>query len=34
MSSSQTTTDHETIRAWAEARGGRPSVVRTEGGKG
>jgi hypothetical protein len=30
---SYTTTDHEVIRAWAEARGGRPaSVEGTEGG--
>ncbi len=28
MSSGQTTTDHATIRKWAEARGGRPSVVK------
>jgi hypothetical protein len=29
--SSYTTTDHDVIRAWVEARGGRPSVVeRTE----
>lgn len=35
MSSSDTTTDHETIKNWAEARGGRPSIVRTGGrGKG
>ena len=27
MSSGHTTTDHETIRKWAQARGGRPSVV-------
>jgi hypothetical protein len=26
-SSSRTTTDHDEIRAWAEARGGRPAVV-------
>ncbi|SES22300.1 hypothetical protein [Rhizobium sp. NFR03] len=31
MSSSETTTDHDTIRKWAEARKGRPSVIRTEG---
>ena len=30
MSSSETT-NHKTIRAWAEARGGRPSVIRTRG---
>ena len=34
MSSSETTTDHDTIREWTEARGGRPSLVRTAGGKG
>lgn len=34
MSSSDTTTDHDTIRAWTEARGGRPSIVPTSGGKG
>ena len=28
MASSQTTTDHDAIRDWAEARGGRPAVVR------
>ena len=27
--SSETTTDHDRIREWTEARGGRPSVVRT-----
>ena len=32
---SKTTTDHETIRKWAEARGGRPAVAKgTEGGEG
>jgi hypothetical protein len=31
MSSSQTTTDHSTIQQWAEARGGRPSIIRTSG---
>ena len=25
---SQTTTDHETIRRWAEARGGKPAAVK------
>lgn len=34
MSSSETTTDHDTIRQWVEKRGGRPSVVRTSGGTG
>lgn len=29
--SSETTTDHDRIREWAEALGGRPSVVRTRG---
>lgn len=33
MSRSQTTTDHQAIRKWAEARDGRPAVIRT-GGKG
>lgn len=28
----QTTQDHETIRKWAEARGGRPSKVPEPGG--
>ena len=32
---SETTTDHDTIRQWAEARGGRPAVAKgTEGGEG
>ena len=30
---SKTTTDHETIRKWAEERGGRPSAVKRTGGK-
>ena len=30
---SETTTDHEVIRAWAEARGGRPARVKGTGGK-
>ena len=31
--SSNTTTDHDTIRKWAEARGGRPATVQgTAGG--
>lgn len=35
MSSSETTTDHDTIRAWIESRGGVPTVVRgTEGEDG
>lgn len=29
MSSAQTTTDHDVIRRWAEARKGRPSLIRT-----
>lgn len=32
---SQTTTDHDTIRRWAEGHGGTPAAVRdTEGGDG
>ncbi len=36
MASARTTTDHDTIRRWAEERGGRPARVKeTEtGGKG
>ncbi len=30
----KTTTDHETIRAWAEARGGRPARVKGTGDDG
>jgi hypothetical protein len=30
---SQTTTDHETIREWAEARGGKPAHVKRTGSK-
>jgi hypothetical protein len=33
MSESTTTTDHQKIREWAEARGGKPSKVDT-GGEG
>lgn len=33
MTSAKTTTDHETIRRWAEARGGRPARVKGTGGK-
>src|SRR5690349_15286354 len=34
-SRSKTTTDHEEIREWVEARGGRPAAVeRTRGGRG
>jgi hypothetical protein len=29
---SRTTTDHETIRRWVEARGGRPATVKATGG--
>ena len=32
--SSKTTTDHEEIRRWVEARGGRPACVRGTGGRG
>ena len=28
MSDSETTTDHDTIRQWAERRGGKPATVR------
>jgi hypothetical protein len=31
MSTSETTTDHEKIRQWAEARGGHPAKVKTSG---
>ncbi len=31
---SNTTTDHEEIRAWAEERGGKPACVQGTGGKG
>lgn len=31
MSSAEKTTDHKTIRRWAEERQGRPAVIRTEG---
>jgi hypothetical protein len=34
MSAASKTTDHDEIRAWAEERGGRPSVVHTGKGKG
>jgi hypothetical protein len=34
MSKAKATTDHETIKAWAENRGGRPATVRGTGGKG
>lgn len=32
-SSSHTTTDHDEIRKWVEARGGRPACVKTTGDK-
>ena len=32
MAMAQTTTDHETIRKWAEARGGNPASVKGTGG--
>ena len=31
MSSSNTTTDHDEIRKWAEARDGHPAMVKTRG---
>jgi hypothetical protein len=31
MSSSNTTTDHDEIRKWAEARDGHPAIIRTKG---
>jgi hypothetical protein len=33
-SQSKTSTDHDDIRQWAEARGGRPAVVKSTRGKG
>jgi hypothetical protein len=34
MSSAEKTTDHETIKAWVEERGGRPArVAKSSGGK-
>jgi glutathione synthase/RimK-type ligase-like ATP-grasp enzyme len=33
MSTSETTTDHETIRKWVERRNGRPAVVADTEGK-
>jgi hypothetical protein len=33
-SATRTTTDHEEIRRWVEARGGRPATVRGTGGDG
>jgi hypothetical protein len=34
MSEAKTTTDHAAIRAWAEARGGRPAAAKGTGGEG
>jgi hypothetical protein len=34
MSSAVTTTDHDTIRSWIEARGGRPARVKDQGAGG
>jgi hypothetical protein len=34
MAEAKTTTDHEEIRRWVEARGGHPACVRGTGGKG
>lgn len=34
MSTSHTTTDHDTIRRWAEERGGKPSSVKATGNDG
>lgn len=31
MTSSEITADHDTIRKWAEARAGRPAMVKTSG---
>jgi hypothetical protein len=31
MSAANRTRDHETIRSWAEARGGRPAKIETKG---
>lgn len=33
-SQSKSTTDHDEIRQWAEARNGRPAVVKSTRGKG
>jgi hypothetical protein len=33
MTSAKTTTDHATIKRWAEARKGRPAAVRQTGGQ-
>ena len=34
MSSSNTTTDHDEIKSWAEERGGKPAKVKDAGGSG
>ena len=34
MAEAKTTRDHETIRKWAESRGGKPSAVSQTGAKG
>jgi hypothetical protein len=34
MAAARTTTDHDTIRAWAEERGGRPAAVKSTHTKG
>ena len=34
MAGAKTTTDHETIRRWAEERGGRPARVKGPGSNG
>jgi hypothetical protein len=34
MSSSETTTDHDTIRRWAEERDGHPAKIATKGSGG
>ena len=34
MAESKTTTNHDEIRRWVEARGGRPAAVRDTGGNG
>lgn len=34
MSSAEKITDHDAVKKWAEARGGRPSKVKDVGGEG
>jgi hypothetical protein len=34
MANAKVTTDHDEIRKWAQARGGRPAAVRSTHGKG